>query len=225
MKRRLGDRKDGYRLRKADPFFRLIPHIMKERNDAQIFFSERVYLDKPQQFIRQLRREGYKIGFLHIVLATMVRVISQKPKINRFVCGKKTYARNEISISLAVKKEMTEEAEETTIKVVFDPNDTIYDVCDKLNAEIATNKKLSTENETDKFAKFFHILPQFVVTFLVWFIKKLDKLGWMPKFIIDLSPFHSSVFVQFIIIYTTSEPIQYLSLLGFAVKNKLLMMS
>lgn len=195
MKRRLGDRKDGYRLRKADPFFRLIPHIMPERSDAQVFFDERIYLDKPQQLIRQLRKEGYKVGFLHIVLASMVRVISQKPKVNRFVVGKRTYARNEISISLAVKKELSEKGEETTIKVKFDPNDTIYDVCDKLNAEIEKNKLVTEQNDTDKFAKFFHYLPQFIVTFLVWFIKFLDKHNKMPKFIINLSPFHSSMFV------------------------------
>ena len=29
MRRRFGDRKDGYKLRKADPFFRIIPYLMK----------------------------------------------------------------------------------------------------------------------------------------------------------------------------------------------------
>ena len=107
MKRRLGDRKDGWRLRKVDPFFKMIPYIMRERNDAQVFFEERIYLEETLKMIRELRREGYKAGFLHVVIASMVRVISQKPKVNRFVRGHKTYARSEISFSLAVKKEMS----------------------------------------------------------------------------------------------------------------------
>ena len=45
MKRRFGDRKDGYKLRKVDPLFRIIPHIMKDRNDAQVFFEDRIYLE------------------------------------------------------------------------------------------------------------------------------------------------------------------------------------
>jgi len=195
MKRRLGDRKDGFKLRKADPLFRLIPHIMPERSDAQVFFEERIYLDKPQQLIRQLRNEGYKVGFLHVMIAAMVRVISQKPKVNRFVVGKRTYARNEISVSLAVKKEMSEEGEETTIKVRFNPTDTIYDICDKINAEIEQNKIVTEKNSADKMVKFFNYLPQFMLTFLVGFIKFLDRHNRMPKFIIDLSPFHSSMFV------------------------------
>ena len=195
MRRRFGDRSDGYRLRKANPFFRIIPYIMEERNDAQIFFDERIYLDKSQELIRQLRKEGYRIGFLHILIASMVRVISQKPKINRFVRGKKTYARKEISVSLAIKKEMSEKGEETTIKIKFDPEDTIYDVCDKINIEIDKNKQISESNNTDKAAKFFSILPGFVLSFVMGIIKFLDNRGKLPKFLIELSPFHSSLFV------------------------------
>jgi len=195
MKRRFGDRSDGHKLRKVDPFFRIIPHLMTERNDAQIFFDERVYLENSQKLIRQLRKEGYKVGFLHIVLATMVRTISQKPRVNRFVRGRKTYARNEITVSLAIKKEMSVEGEETTIKVTFDPTDTIYDVCDKVNEEIAKNKVVEEQNNTDKFVKLFNLLPNFMIRFLLWIIRKMDNMGILPRFIIDLSPFHSSVFV------------------------------
>ena len=195
MRRRIGDRKDGWRLRKVDPFFKIIPHIMKERSDAQVFFSERIYLDETLKFIREIRREGYKLGFLQVVIASMVRVLSQKPKVNRFVCGKKVYARNEISISLAVKKEMSEKAEETTIKVVFDPEDTIYEVIDKLNAAIDVNKVVDQKNDTDRFVKVMSKVPGFIYGGVVGFIKFLDYLGIMPKFIHTISPFHSSVFV------------------------------
>lgn len=195
MKRRLGDRKDGWRLRKIDPFFRMIPYIMKERNDAQVFFEERIYLEDTLKMIRELRREGYKAGFLHVVIASMVRVISQKPKINRFVRGNKIYARNEISFSLAVKKQMSEKAEETTVKIVFEPTDTIYDVVDKINAVVDANKIVEEKNDTDKFVKFFGKVPGFLVGGSIGFIKILDNWGYLPKAIYNLSPFHSSIFI------------------------------
>lgn len=193
--RRIGDRPDGYRLRKVDPFFRLIPHIMPTRNDAEVFFEERVYIERTQELIRKLRKEGYRVGFLHIVLAAVVRTISQKPKMNRFVVGKRTYARKEISFSLAVKKEMTEKAEETTVKIKFNPTDTLYDVIEKVNNMIGANKGEDKSNETDKFAKLFHLLPNFIVAGLVGFIKFLDNHNMLPKFIIELSPFHSTMFI------------------------------
>ena len=195
MKRRFLDRKDGYRLRKADPIFRIIPYIMKERNDAQVFFEDRVYLDKTNLLIKQLRSEGYKVGFLHIVISSLVRVMSQKPKINRFVAGKKTFARKDISFSLAVKKEMTEDSEETTIKVIFKPEDTIYDVIEKMNDEINKNKGEDKGNDTDMAAKIITFMPGFMINFTINFFRFLDNRGLLPGFLTKLSPFHSSCFV------------------------------
>ncbi len=195
MKRRLGDRKDGYRLRKADPFFRIIPYIMKEKNDAHVFFEDRVYLEDTDIFIRKLRKEGIRVGFLHIVIASLVRMISQKPKINRFVVGRKTYARKEISFSLVIKKEMNEETEETTIKIIFDPKDTIYDVVEKVNNEIQKNKDTTIENSTDKAAKIITYMPGFMIAFFMFMARFLDNHGLLPRFLTDLSPFHSSIFI------------------------------
>lgn len=196
MRRRFGDRKDGYKLKHLnDPFFRVLPYIMKEKSDAQVFFEDRVYLEETNKVIRQLRNEGYKLGFLHIVIATMVRVMSQKPKINRFVVGKKTYARNNISFSLAVKKEMSAESEETTIKVTFEPTDTIYDVIKKVNEEVEKNKNVETENNTDIAAKILSWMPGFMLNLTMNFFRFLDNHGKLPRFLTELSPFHSSVFI------------------------------
>jgi len=195
MKRRFGDRKDGYRLRKADPFFRIIPYIMMDKYDAHVFFEDRIYLEETDAFIRKIRKEGLRIGFLHIVIASMVRVISQKPKINRFVVGKKTYARKDISFSLVIKKEMNEQTEETTIIIKFEPTDTIYDVVKKINDEIEKNKNTEIENDTDKAAKIITYMPGFLISFFMFCARFLDNRGWLPKFLTELSPFHTSIFV------------------------------
>ena len=162
MKRRIGDRADGFKLRKVDPLFRMIPHIMKDRTDSQVFFEDTIYLEETHRFIRELRKEGYRLGFLHVVIASMVRVMSQKPKINRFVVGKKIYARKEIVFSLAIKKEMTEEAEETIIKVKFDPKATIYDVIKVVNETVDLNKKEEEKNNMDLFVRMFSKFPNFI---------------------------------------------------------------
>ena len=195
MRRRFGDRKDGYRLRKANPFFRIIPYIMKEKNDAHVFFEDRIYLEDTDKFIQKLRKEGLRVGFLHIIIASMVRMISQKPKINRFVVGKKTYARKEISFSLVIKKEMNEETEETTIKIIFEPTDTIYDVVEKINKEIEINKEVTNENSTDTAAKLITYMPGFLISFFMFLVRFLDNRGLLPRFLTDLSPFHSSIFI------------------------------
>lgn len=196
QKKRWGDRFDGWYLRKADPFNRIIPYIMKTRVDAQVFFDDKIEIYETEKLIRELRKNDHlRVGFLHILVAAMVRTISQKPRINRFVSGSKIYARREISVSLAIKKEMSEDAPETAVKIVFEPTDTLYDVVYKLNAVIYTNKNVGVENDSDKLTKLIMFCPGFLIRFLVNFLTFLDHRGRLPKIIHKLSPFHCSFFI------------------------------
>jgi hypothetical protein len=195
-KKRFGDRYDGRLLRTIDPFFKLIPYIMNTRLDSQNLFEEKIDITNIEKFIKEQRIQGNKeISFLHILIAALVRTLAQKPGLNRFIAGQHIYARKDILVSLAVKKEMTEESPETTIKVKFEPTDTVYDVASKLNRLIAENKNIESNNDTDKMATLFMKCPRLILKFVVWLIKLLDYFGIMPKAIHKVSPFHTSVFV------------------------------
>lgn len=195
-RRRLGDRYDGRLLRTLDPFYKIIPYIMRDRSDAQNFFDDRIDISRTEAFLRTVKNKSSEnMGFLHVVIAAMVRTISQRPGLNRFIAGQKIFARNEILISLALKKKLDEAGPETTIKMKFEASDTIYDVAAKVNKAIGENKKADTENDTDKTARLFMLCPGLVVRFLVWFLRSLDYYGLMPRAINSISPFHTSVFV------------------------------
>lgn len=196
IKRRFGDRYDGRRLKKVDPLFKIIPYVMSSRADSQVFFDSRIDLSKVEEFIINKRREVVKgVRFLHIVIAAMVRTVSQKPRLNRFIAGQKLYSRNEVVISLAIKKQLTEDGEETTLKFKFKPTDTLKEVVNKVNDLITQNKKDENKNDTDKLAKIVGFCPGFIIKFLVWLLSKLDYLGITPKAIIEASPFHTTVFI------------------------------
>ena len=197
QKRRFGDRYDGYKVRAVDPFFVLIPHIMHQRNDSMVFFEEEVEVTELEKFVRRMRREsGLKnLNMLGVMMAAAVRMISQKPMVNRFVSGRKIYARNNITLSLSVKKEMSEEGEETVVKPEFEPTDTLYDVWKKLNRCVDDNKGEDKSNNTDLIAKIIGCLPGFLIKFVVFTVRSLDQIGKMPKFIHEFSPFHTSAYV------------------------------
>jgi hypothetical protein len=195
-KRRWGDRYDGRLLRTLDPFYKIIPYIMKSRSDAQNFFEDRIEISGTEAFIRNKRKTSDQpISFLHVVIAAIVRTISQKPGLNRFIAGQKIYARNDIYISFALKRELKEECPETTLKVKFEPTDTFDDVVRKVNEAIAKDRPVDTENDTDKTARLIMLIPGFLVRLLVALMRGLDYIGLMPKFINRVSPFHTSVFI------------------------------
>jgi len=194
-RRRFGDRYDGKLLRKVDPFYKIIPYIMKTRVDSQVFFDDKIILEKTEKYIQDKRAQNINVSFLHIVIAAMVRTMALKPRLNRFVSGRKIYARNGIFVSLAVKRDMSEDSPETTIKMEFEPTDTIFDVMEKMNKAINENKQTNATNDTDKTAKLIMMCPGFLVRFLVGFLNWLDHRGKMPKVLNRVSPFHTSVFV------------------------------
>ncbi len=195
-KRRIGDRYDGRRLRSLDPFYKIIPYIMKTRIDAQNYFEEKIEISNTEAFIRKKRNEtDDHISFLHVIIAAMVRTIAEKPALNRFVAGQRIYARNEILISFVLKKELNESSPETTLKVKFEATDTFMDVVKKVNQAVKENQSVDTKNDTDKLAKLIMSIPGQLVRFVVFVLRCLDYIGLMPKIINRLSPFHTSVFI------------------------------
>ena len=195
-KRRMGDRYDGRRIRSLNPFYKIIPYIMKTRIDAQNYFEEKIEISDTEAFIRKKRKETDEhISFLHVIIAAMVRTIAEKPALNRFVAGQRIYARNEILISFVLKKELNEASPETTLKVKFDPSDTFMDVVRKINETIKANQSIDVKNGTDKLAKLIMSIPGQLVRFVVFLLRCLDYIGIMPKIVNRLSPFHTSIFI------------------------------
>ncbi len=99
-----GDRYDGWRVRKVDTVFRIIPYFLRTRIDSQNFFEEKLPIDGIEAFIKQHKEDIPDLSIMHIIIAALVRLISQRPNLNRFVIWNKIFARNHLNISIAVKK-------------------------------------------------------------------------------------------------------------------------
>lgn len=190
-----GLRSDGRKIKSLGPFFRVIPHVMKERSDAHVYYTQDLPLKTLDEYIDKKEKEGIRISYMNIIYAALVRLLAEKPALNRFVMDGRTYARHGITISLAIKKEMSEEIEETTLKIPFTGSENIFEVKEKLDATIAKNKDLAAENNTDKLAKFLSPIPNWLFKFVVNTLMFLDKHGMMPKAVINASPFHTSAFL------------------------------
>ena len=188
------DRKDGYLIKPRDPLFKLIPHIMKKRSDAQVFFEDTIDITATDRYIKEKRAQGHKnLKLLDVFIASYVRTISQYPEVNRFVTGRKIYARSSIATAIAIKKEMTRTAPETPVKVEYDPEATLFEVSEKLHDAITESR--SEDNDAVNFVKALYYIPNFIIRMLVWFLERLDGLGILPKAFRDMSPFHTGLFI------------------------------
>lgn len=190
-----GKRSDGVELKNAPAEFKLMPSLMKERSDSQVFFNQDVPITAIEEYIAKKNEEGIKISLIDIVFAGIVRILGKRPGLNRFVINGRTYQRNGITICMSIKKSLTDEGEETTIKVPFTGKETLFEVRDRLQAMITENKNQETENGTDKTADLIAKIPTGLIKVVVGYLRHLDKKGRLPKKIIEVSPFHTSAFV------------------------------
>ena len=192
-----GDRIDGRRIRTLHPMAQITSYFQWERNICSNFFEESFEITQIDRYIRQKRREGLTdFGITHVLLAAYVRGVAKYPQLNRFISGQKVYSRGEdIQYCMVIKKEMSVDSPDTSIKVHLTPHDTAVDVYNKLNAAIESVKATKElDSSLDGLIQYFNLIPSLLMKFLVWLLKLLDYFGLLPKFLLELSPFHGSLF-------------------------------
>lgn len=184
-------RADGKRVRNADPMYRVAAHIMNKRVDSMNMITIDIPYEPMQEYINQKRKEGISISHMSLVIAAYLRTMAKYPELNRFIVNKKPYQRKEIAVGMVVLQSL-ESHEGTMSKMYFDKKDTIFDVNNKINTYVTENREAPENNGTEKIIKFLLSFPG-LLTVGVGLFKLLDKYGLLPKFIINMSPFHMSL--------------------------------
>ena len=195
-RRRFGDRKDGRLLRSLPAYTTFTPYIMPTRNDALNLYEESMEVTEVDRRLRRLRVDGYKgIGILHFMIAAYIRLVSMLPGLNRYVAGRRIYAANDITVVMTIKRALTIDATETSIKVHFEPTDTIFDVYRKMNEKIDEVKASEEHNNTEDVAEALSRLPRFILRFVIAVLRMMDYFGWLPESLTNASPFHGSMII------------------------------
>ena len=192
-----GDRIDGRKIRTLSPMAQITMYFQWERNICSNLFEESFEITHVDRYIRQKRREGLTdFGITHVLLAAYVRGVAKYPQLNRFISGQKVYSRgDDIQYCMVVKKEMSVDAPDTSFKVHLTPYDTATDVYHKLNAAVSEVKhSQELDSSLDGLSDYLNLIPGLFLKFTVWLLKLLDYFGMLPKFLLELSPFHGSLF-------------------------------
>ena len=188
-------RPDGT-LVKTSKFQELLFHVLPTRIESQVFYKFQVDLTHTLLFLEKQnenREEGDKTSVFHVLLAAGVRTISLRPKINRFVSGRRLWQRNRIIISFVVKKEKTDDGEEVVSMIDFDPFETLEGVKNLVNVKIENAR--THENPNEKDIRFFGALPRWVIRLIFKFGRWMDRLNHPIYAITKDMPLWCSAFV------------------------------
>ena len=188
-----GHRSDGKKIKKLTPIFKIMPCVMLDRADSQVYFKQDIALKHLDEYIDRKAEEGIRLSYMNIIYAAIVRIIGERPRLNRFAMNGALYQRNKIYVSLVIKKSLTDDGVETPLKLKFNGDENIFEIKEKLDATIEKNKDVEAANKTDKLVSILSAIPSGLIRAIVKFLMFLDKHGIMPKKIIEASPFHTSV--------------------------------
>ena len=192
-----GRRPDGRRIRGIDPIVRITPYLMPMRCDAQVFLEHKLDYEMLSRYIARKAVDGEKITFMQLIVAAYVRGVSQHPEINRFIKNKQYYARNNLSVSFTLLKDsQNHDSPESTVRIEFDPSDTLFDVRDRMVAAVEANRGESSEGDpfVDKLAGGVLSVPG-LASLVVGVVRLLDRYGIAPKVLMKELPFYSSMFI------------------------------
>ncbi len=189
-------RKDGTRVTEIDATHKIMPYLMKNRCEAEVYTTETIDITKLLEYLDQLNEnKEQKITLFHAVITAMAKTIYNKPLLNRFVAGKRFYDRNNISFSFVAKNKLEENAEERLIilKTNYDMN--LLDVSNKILSLVNKTKK-ENSNEMNNTLSFVTSFPRCIVNIIMWAFRKLDYYGLVPKSISDTDPNYTSVLIS-----------------------------
>ena len=188
-------RQDGTRVKNLTPIMQALPYIMPRRFDAQNWASDYVDEEIMKQYIRQKRREGHSVTHMSVLAAAYYKAALEHPKVNYFVMNRKIYKRNHFCFSFVILKTRADGTpDETTLKIFLEPEDTVFTISRKIKEHIDRNLQAAHNNRTDRFANFAFRVPG-LARLVFGLAYHLDLHGLLPRKIIDLSPFHTSLFI------------------------------
>lgn len=194
MKKRMGDRRDGSLLRDIDSMHFIMPMIYPNRCDNEAFISECIDLSRAAEYLAKKNSDDpeYKYNLFQLIVTAMLKTVTLRPKMNRFIANGNMYQRNEISAAFVIKKIFSDNGEEGLAFIRANDSDNIDTIHNEIYRQVSdcrSNKKDSTSESMDMFQK----IPRPISKAAVRFVCFLDRHGWVPQSFISTDPYYSSV--------------------------------
>jgi hypothetical protein len=190
-----GRRADGTLARGLSNERRVMPYIMRGRNESAVYARHEIGLVKTDAFIREWNQLNpmLRIDVFHIALWAMRATFEQQPGCHRFVAGGRLYDRTGIWFSYAVKRKLETGAPMVVVKRRFDTDASFAAMVEGM--QVAQGDAVSpTRSTVDKELGLLFVFPGFVRRIIFAAIRGADRLGLLPRSFIEKDPMFASAF-------------------------------
>lgn len=195
-KRRWGDRRDGRWIRNTPGLQSVMAHLMPNRTDCEIYLNDKLDATELMRYLEKKNAEhpDYKTTIFHCAITGMARMVRERPLMNRFIQGRRTYERYEISLSFVCKRRFTDHAEEALMVLVPKDSDTLDTISRKIVGDVKeTRKSEHATGGVDALLDGFAKIPRPLLMLVLRIIRWLDFWGVNPKFLTQGDPNYTTI--------------------------------
>lgn len=181
MKKIFKDRQDGWYLKPPTPLHALMPHLMRNRTEAEVSTREVFDVTEIMKYIEKKNKNSdYKYTFFHAFLTAMAKTIYNRPYLNRFISGRRMYERKFISFGFVAKQKFEDHSEENLMIMKLDNKMNIDDISKKVSGDVKKVRSNKGNSMADDMA-FFGKMPRWMLRIVFFVLRFLDFHGWVPK--------------------------------------------
>jgi hypothetical protein len=186
---------DGDLARDVPATRRIMPFLMRTRTESAVYFEQRIDAEPGLRRLARLDADaGVRATFFHLVMHAVVETLGERPRLNRFVSGRRIYQRKGIWISYSAKKALSDDAPIFVVKRELTPGGTLADTVKVTQADVSEGRS-DRPSHVDKELGVFLRLPTFLLAALVWLLRWLDAHNLAPRALIGPDPMFASVFI------------------------------
>lgn len=191
MARKWGDRKDGTLIRDLDSMHYIMPLMYPNRCDNEACMNIRVDLTRAEEYLEKKNAGNpvYKYNLFQLVVTAVLKTITLRPYMNRFIANGNMYQRNDITAAFTVKKIFSDHGGEALARIYAKESDTI----DTIHEEIYRQVSFCRSDDKDASTASMDIIQKIPGKHLIGAAARfLDRHGWMPREIIATDPYYCS---------------------------------
>lgn len=187
-------RPDGEMIKKLHPYRRLMPYVMRGRNESVVYFDTYVNAEPLLEYLEQAK-EKFGANLTHCLVGAGFIGLTEAPTMNYFSHGRRLYKRKDRWISFSMKrKKKNKKAKLSVVKKKVNEGETFRQLCERVNEGISverSGKKTAADKEFD----LFNILPRPLLNVAAGALRTLDYFNLLPGFFIEGDGMYTSIFV------------------------------
>lgn len=188
-------RKDGDIVRDVPAYRRIMPHIMRGRNESAVFFEQRIDAQAALAFVDEWNAAGKtKISFFHLLVWALIQTFHERPRLNRFTRGGRLYQRRGFWLSYSAKKRLDDASPVVVIKQRFSPGKSFDELVQSIAKGVEVGKS-DQASYVDKELSLILRLPEPILSLAVRMMMWLDKWNLLPHAFVRSDPMYASVFL------------------------------